>query len=250
MSPLGTVIGDADLSWQTWPKDNVASGRSPRARMPKALEELRGSIVRAVLFQGEPVQPREADQGRRAGLHVGDPAFRHAGRRHQHRLPGLHHGRRLHPAQRPRRRRADLPGGQPGQGRRGSGDNFVSETLLRNIRVLAIGQNVQEKNGQPVVVGSNATLELDPAQAETIILAQRTGQLSLTLRSMQDAQQGADAARASRPTASRSSASAPSAEDTGSMRPPRLSAPPSTLAGVRRVGLPCAPLRRRRPGSP
>ena len=59
--------------------------------------------------------------------------------------------------------------------------------MLTNVRVLAIGQNVQEKNGERVVVGSNATLELDPRQAETIILAQRVGQLSLTLRSMLDA---------------------------------------------------------------
>ena len=34
---------------------------------------------------------------------------------------------------------------------------------------------------------SNATLELDPRQAEMITLAQRVGQLSLTLRSMMDA---------------------------------------------------------------
>ena len=35
--------------------------------------------------------------------------------------------------------------------------------------------------------GSNATLELDPVEAETVILAQRVGQLSLTLRSVLDA---------------------------------------------------------------
>ena len=33
----------------------------------------------------------------------------------------------------------------------------------------------------------SATLELTPAQAETIVLAQRVGQLSLILRSMTDA---------------------------------------------------------------
>ena len=70
-----------------------------------------------------------------------------------------------------------------------AGDNYLTDTLLTNVKVLAIGQNIQEKNGQPVVVGSNATLELEPAQAETVILAQRTGQLSLVLRSMLDSRQ-------------------------------------------------------------
>ncbi len=57
------------------------------------------------------------------------------------------------------------------------------------MRVLAIGPNVQEKNGQTVVIGSTATLELSAAQAEAIVLAQRTGQLSLSLRSMLDTNQ-------------------------------------------------------------
>ena len=68
----------------------------------------------------------------------------------------------------------------------GGKEAYATQTLLSNIRVLAIGQNVQEKNGQPVVVGSNATLEVDPRQAEILILAQRVGQLSLVLRSMLD----------------------------------------------------------------
>ena len=73
----------------------------------------------------------------------------------------------------------------------GSGDAFVSETLVTNVRVLAIGQNAQDKGGQPFATGATATLELDPHQAETVILAQRVGQLSLVLRSMQDAKEAA-----------------------------------------------------------
>jgi len=65
-------------------------------------------------------------------------------------------------------------------------DIYTSETILTNVRVLAIGQNVQEKNGEKVVTGATATLELDPKQANAIILAQRIGQLSLALRSMVD----------------------------------------------------------------
>jgi pilus assembly protein CpaB len=62
----------------------------------------------------------------------------------------------------------------------------TSETLLRNVRVLAIGQNIQERNGEKVVVGETATLELDPRQVELIAVAQRAGQLSLSLRSLHD----------------------------------------------------------------
>lgn len=54
-------------------------------------------------------------------------------------------------------------------------------------RVLAIGQNIQEKNGEKVVVGETATLELDPKQVEAVTLAQKTSSLSLSLRSLQDA---------------------------------------------------------------
>ena len=63
----------------------------------------------------------------------------------------------------------------------------VSETILTNIRVLAIDQNVEEKNGQKVVVGKTATLELTPGQAETLALSQQLGTLSLSLRSITDA---------------------------------------------------------------
>jgi pilus assembly protein CpaB len=71
----------------------------------------------------------------------------------------------------------------------------MSETILANIRVLAIGQNVQERNGEKVVTGETATLELTPAQAQLITLAQKIGQLSLALRSLADASQSQDAPR-------------------------------------------------------
>jgi len=54
------------------------------------------------------------------------------------------------------------------------------------VRVLAIDQNVEEKNGQKVVVGKTATLELAPQQAETLALARQQGSLSLALRSIVD----------------------------------------------------------------
>jgi pilus assembly protein CpaB len=62
-----------------------------------------------------------------------------------------------------------------------------SETILANIRVLAIDQTVEEKNGQKVVVGKTATLELSSRQAESLALARQLGTLSLALRSITDA---------------------------------------------------------------
>jgi len=63
-----------------------------------------------------------------------------------------------------------------------------AQTILANVKVLAIGQNVQEENGKKVVIGGNATLELDPQQAEQVILAERAGNanLHLVLRSLVD----------------------------------------------------------------
>ena len=56
------------------------------------------------------------------------------------------------------------------------------------MRVLAIDQTVEEKNGQKVVVGKTATLELTPQQAETLALSRQLGTLSLALRSLVDSQ--------------------------------------------------------------
>jgi pilus assembly protein CpaB len=63
-----------------------------------------------------------------------------------------------------------------------------AQTLLANVPVLAIGQNIQEENGKKVVNGGNATLELDATQAELLVLAQHIGgsSLHLILRSLAD----------------------------------------------------------------
>ena len=65
---------------------------------------------------------------------------------------------------------------------------MTAEPILANVRVLAIGQNVEEQNGKKVVTGANATLELDPDQVNLIILAQHAGNsnLHLVLRSLID----------------------------------------------------------------
>ena len=64
---------------------------------------------------------------------------------------------------------------------------YETETILSNVRVLAVGQKVEESaTGEKTVSAETATLELDAVQVETIALAQRQGTLALALRSIVD----------------------------------------------------------------
>jgi pilus assembly protein CpaB len=73
----------------------------------------------------------------------------------------------------------------------GSTQGFVTETILKNIRVLAIDQMIEEnEEGKRVKVGETATLELTPQQSEIITVAQQMAdRLTLALRSITDAQE-------------------------------------------------------------
>ena len=101
---------------------------------------------------------------------------------------GRHLGRRLHPSERLCRRHHDAP---RAAGRHSGGDGFITETILKNIRVLAIDQTIQEdEEGKKVKVGETATLELTPQQAEIITVAQQMAdRLTLALRSITDTQE-------------------------------------------------------------
>ncbi|MEL7428538.1 MAG: Flp pilus assembly protein CpaB, partial [Pseudomonadota bacterium] len=67
------------------------------------------------------------------------------------------------------------------------GGNFITETVLENVRVLAIDQTIEEKDGESVVVGETATLQLSPDQAKILTVAQQMAdRLSLALRSLED----------------------------------------------------------------
>jgi pilus assembly protein CpaB len=70
----------------------------------------------------------------------------------------------------------------------GGVEKYTSETILRNVRVLAVDQAIEDREGQKVAVGKTATVELDPQQAETLALARQLGTISLALRSVLDSQ--------------------------------------------------------------
>ena len=62
---------------------------------------------------------------------------------------------------------------------------FITNTVIKNVRILAIDQNTSAEKGS-AVVGATATLEVTPPQAEALLNAKSQGELTLTLRSYAD----------------------------------------------------------------
>ena len=75
---------------------------------------------------------------------------------------------------------------RPQSGPAGGGpmlEHKVSETVLHDIRVIAIDQKLDSKAGE-ATVAKTATFEVSPKQSEIIALASEMGKLSLSLRSL------------------------------------------------------------------
>jgi pilus assembly protein CpaB len=69
----------------------------------------------------------------------------------------------------------------------GSGNNAKSETILEDLRVLAVDQTASTDKTQPVVVRA-VTLEMTSEEAEVLVKAQTEGSLQLALRNPLDNQ--------------------------------------------------------------
>ena len=75
---------------------------------------------------------------------------------------------------------------RPASGQQNAGpllDHKISETVLHDIRVIAIDQKLDSKPGE-AIVAKTATFEVTPKQSEIIALANEMGKLSLSLRSL------------------------------------------------------------------
>jgi len=182
--PMGTAISPQDVRWQAWPASVAGGNFIRRTDRPKAIESLAGSIARTAFVNGEPIREAKLVNAKGSGFMA---AILPSGMRAVSTqisaetgaggfiLPNDHVDVIL------TRRDKDAE-------KATGSEVHTSETLLSNIRVLAIDQTIEEKNGQKVVVGKTATLELTQHQAESLALARQLGTLSLALRSIADAQ--------------------------------------------------------------
>lgn len=185
--PMGTQVAEADISWQKWPRQALSDLMIKKSEGPQALDNAKGAVTRSAFLQGEPMRRDKLIKGPNAGfLSAVLPSGMRAVAINIDPSGGATAGGFILPNDRVDVIRVYRDEDQTKA--RGVEVN-VAQTILTNVRVLAIGQTIQEKGGEKTVVGANATLELDPAQSELIVLAQRTagaGNLHLALRSMLD----------------------------------------------------------------
>jgi len=179
----GMQIMPGDLRWADWPEAAINPAYITKLGSPDAIEEISGSIVRIATYANEPILPMKIVQ-------KGDKGFMAALL-----SPGL---RAAAVEISPESASAGfiLPDDRVDVILTKSSDNTFAQsgevqaetdTILENVRVLAIDQTFGDIDGMPTITGSTATLELTQDQAEMMAKASRTGTISLTLRSIKDA---------------------------------------------------------------
>jgi pilus assembly protein CpaB len=180
--PVGGVL-DGQMRWQEWPTESIGENYITKAQNPDAISKLKGEVARIGMYKGEPVRRSKLvgegkslmssilPSGMRA-VAVQISAETSAG---GFILPNDH---------------VDVIMTRRSQSPNTGANGFITDTSLKNIRVLANAQPIQEDEaGNKPKVGATATLELTPLQSEIItVAAQMADRLTLALRSVADTQ--------------------------------------------------------------
>lgn len=190
----GQRIQTDQVEWQDWPTDLVRDDFITIENSPEAIAELDGTLTRFEFFAGEPIREQKLARG-----------------------VGGYLSAVINPGMRGVSVSVD---GQAASGgfivpndrvdvvlTREAPQGLTSETVLRNVRVLAMNARVGELGDAGEQTGREelqaemlddkviATLELDPAEAEIIVGATQLGTFALVLRSMTDFKQSKSALR-------------------------------------------------------
>jgi pilus assembly protein CpaB len=184
--PMGIVVNETAVGWQTWPKAAVSELMITKSDSANAIQDVKGSMTRVALIRGEPVRRDKLIKAGSGGFMsaILPSGMRAVAIKIDNGGDSSAGGFIL-----PNDRVDVVCISRDDEATKARGvEVFTSQTILANVRVLAIGQNVEEQNGKKVVTGANATLELDPDQVNLVVLAQHSGNanLHLVLRSLAD----------------------------------------------------------------
>jgi pilus assembly protein CpaB len=185
--PAGTILKSDDLRWQRWPDEGLDANYLVRDKGANLQKDAVGRVVLRGITVGEPITAQRllkpGDSGflaaaLTAGMRAmsiridavsGNAGFITPGDRVDILLTEhypMHYGPND----------ANAGGTMPPQ-------KQVSSVLLRDVRVLAVDQEMRDLDNKPKV-GSTATVEVDLEQAQKLNLASQMGALSLALRSL------------------------------------------------------------------
>jgi pilus assembly protein CpaB len=184
----GQLIDAGDIGWQTWPAAAANSSFIKKSEQPNAMDQFVGAIVRVGMVAGDPIRGPYVVMAKGSGFMA---AVLPEGMRAAavDIAPDTSAGGFILPDD-----RVDvLLTRRDKEAERQTGvEKYVSDTILRNIRVLAIDQTVDDKGDVKTVLGKTATLELTEPQAELLSLSRQAGTVSLALRSIRDTKTSAD----------------------------------------------------------
>jgi pilus assembly protein CpaB len=181
--PVGTIIDAEALRYQAWPEGLIQGTYYIKGQPGTDPKDLLGTVVRNEITAGQPISQgaliRPGDRGFLAaalgpGMRAVTVAVNTTSSVSGFVFPGD---------------RVDIVLTQEVAG---GGDGLplkVSETILRNVRVLATDQRMSanDETGKPVMTNiQTVTMEATPRIAEKIAVAQTIGKLSLSLRSIAD----------------------------------------------------------------
>ncbi|HSZ65481.1 MAG TPA: Flp pilus assembly protein CpaB [Xanthobacteraceae bacterium] len=184
----GQVIDAADIGWQTWPAAAANSSFIKKSEQPNAMDQFVGAMVRVGMVAGDPIRGPYVVMAKGSGFMA---AVLPEGMRAAavDIAPDTSAGGFILPDDRVdvllTRRDKDAE-------KQTGVEKYVSDTILRNIRVLAIDQTIDDKNSNKTLLGKTATLELTQPQAEMLSLSRQVGTVSLALRSIRDSKTTAE----------------------------------------------------------
>jgi pilus assembly protein CpaB len=182
---VGQRLNEKLVEWFDWPEGSVRPEYIAVTTSPDGLEQIDGAVARFEIFPGDPILESKLvrteqgylsavlEQGKR-GISISVSADSASG---GFIVPNDHVDVILS---------------------RSTETGLLSQTLLENVKVLAINTRLGEagstgeqddpeaKRVQVFRETAIATLELDPIQGETVVNAAKIGTLSLALRSIQD----------------------------------------------------------------
>lgn len=186
---IGTVVKPEQVDWRAWPASSQSPHLIRRSEKPDAKVEAVNAIVRVGLLDGEPIRADKLikPDGSSGFMSAILPSGMRALAVSIERSGSSNAGGFILPNDRVDVIRTSR---NEAASKAAQVDVFESETILNNVRVLAIGQKVEEgADGQKYITGDTATLELDAQQVEIVALSQKQGTITLALRSMVDRQE-------------------------------------------------------------